>query len=313
MDDFDFVPEWGQLPVEQYLIRCWDHSSPQSPEQQRSTLVKHFLQLDKIQPEWDPTLFTADNSRKPSRIPTPDEIVNILQPWRSDELRRIAWRIWGCSSMQPLLLRAHYDPKHDESVEEWQELDQYELESWWSILNNKNMFNFGADWKRVFAIFPEAAGRLGKYPRWPDMEAIKEFQDQFKESLDRAKRLKKQMWRQDPNASLIQANPAAWNLLQFISVGYILIADEEAFRTNRFLLVYFDGSQNVVAQGRVPSTDDGVNQVSLDWDQYQPPYSLFEEGTIGEEYLANGDIGSWLYEFTKEDLQDDPPAPADDA
>ena len=187
------------------------------------------------------------------------------------------------------------------------------MESWWSILDNKDIFNFGADWKRVFTIFPEAAGRLGKYSRWPDMEGIKEFQDPFKKTLDGAKRMMKQTWRQDLNASLIQANPAAWNLLQFISIGYILIADEEAFQTNHFLLVYFDGNQNVIAQGRVPITDEGVKQVLLDWDQYQPPYSIFEEGTIGEKYLVNGEMGSWLYAFTKEDLENDPPAPAEDA
>lgn len=68
----------------------------------------------------------------------------------------------------------------------------------------------------------------------------------------------------------------------------------------------------MVTQGRVPITDDSVNQVLLDWDQQQPPYSIFEQGTIGEKYLVNGDIGSWLYEFTKKDLEDDPPAPAED-
>lgn len=186
------------------------------------------------------------------------------------------------------------------------------MESWWSILVNKDMFNFSMDWKRIFTIFPEAAGCLGEYLRWPDMKLIKKFQAGFKQSLDGAKRRKKQTWRQDLNASLIQANPVAWNLLQLISIGYILIADTEAFQTNHFLLIYFDGNQNVVTQGRVPITDDSVNQVLLDWDQQQPPYSIFEQGTIGEKYLVNGDIGSWLYEFTKKDLEDDPPAPAED-
>ncbi|OJJ53582.1 hypothetical protein ASPSYDRAFT_94782 [Aspergillus sydowii CBS 593.65] len=312
-DDLDFVPEWGQLPVEQYLIRYWDHSSPQSPEQQRSTLIKQFLQLDKIQPEWDATLFTSDDWKKPNRIPTPDEISNILQPWRSDELRRIAWRIWGCNNVQPLLLRTHYDPKHDESVREWHDLDEYENESWRSILDNQDIFNFGADWKRVFTIFPEAAGYLGEYPRWPDIKFIKKFQALFKQSLDGVKRRNKQTWKQDLNASLIQANPGAWFLLQSIRVGYILIADEEAFQTNHFLLVYFDGNQNVIAQGRVLITDEGVKQVLLDWDQGEPPYSIFEEGTIGEKYLVDGEMGSWLYAFTKDDLENDPPAPAQDA
>ncbi|KAL4810604.1 hypothetical protein BDV18DRAFT_127708 [Aspergillus unguis] len=309
----DYVPEWGHLPIEQYLIRYWDHSSPQSPEQQRNTLIQQFLQLDKIEPEWDPTLFTADVWKTPSRIPTPDEIANILQPWRSDELRRKAWRIWGSHNIQPVLLRTHYDPKDDKAVEEWYDLEDYEMGSWWSILDNKDFFNFGADWKRIFTILPEVAGYVGGYERWPDMESIKEIQTPFKQTLDDAKRWKKETWRQDLNASLIQENPAACFLLQFISIGYILIADEEAFRTNHSLLVYFDGNQNVVAQGRVPIDDEEIKQVLLDWDQREPPYSVFERGTLGEKYLVDGEMGSWLYDFTKEDLEDDPPAPEKDA
>ena len=132
-----------------------------------------------------------------------------MQPWRSDELRHIVWLIWGCNNIQPLLLRTHYDTKDDELIKEWQELGQYEMESWWSILDNKDMFNFSMDWKRIFTIFPEAAGCLGEYLRWPDMKLIKKSQAGFKQSLDGAKRRKKQTWRQDLNASLIQANPVA--------------------------------------------------------------------------------------------------------
>ncbi|KAL3476006.1 hypothetical protein BJX99DRAFT_247172 [Aspergillus californicus] len=276
-DDFDYIPEWGQLPVEKYIIRFWDPPSPQTPKEQRSTL--------------DTTLFTAEPWIKPSRIPTEDE-VQILQPWRFDEIRRIAWQIWGCNNTQPLLLRTYYELEHHESVnvDEWEELSwNHEEIAWWSILNNKEVFDFGADWQRVFQIFPEAP-----------------TQTRFRESLSKVKRQNK-AGKLDLNTSLLRENPDAWDLLGSVSMGYILIVDKETLQTNQFLLVYFDWEQNVVAQGRISITEESLNQVLLDWFRSDPPRTIFEEGTIGEKYLVDGEIGRELYHFTKEELEDDPP------
>ncbi|KAL2809929.1 hypothetical protein BJX63DRAFT_331800 [Aspergillus granulosus] len=53
----NFLPCWGRLPVEQYLIRHWDHVSSEPVNQQRLRLIHEYIHLDEIPKEWDPTEF----------------------------------------------------------------------------------------------------------------------------------------------------------------------------------------------------------------------------------------------------------------
>ncbi|KAL4936503.1 hypothetical protein BDV06DRAFT_227828 [Aspergillus oleicola] len=306
-DDFDYIPEWGKLPVEQYLI---DPASPETTEHQRKTLISQFLQLDEIPREWDCTNFGDNTSAAPSRIPTEDEVAHILQPWRSQKLRNVAWKIWTSAKQQPLILRTYYSPEHDKLVEGWYEISgSYEDEAWWSILNDKEVFDFGENWKRLFYILPEAARDQDSHRRTTDEEFLKDPRAIFKDSLGEAKRFANDYggsWKDDLNASLLQQNRDAWGLLLINSIWYIFVADEETFRTNLLLLVYYDAKQNVVAQGRLPIDMEYIEQTTMFWERGIPSMNAFEEGSIGEKYLIDGEIGRELYQLTKEDLEDEP-------
>ncbi|KAJ6022825.1 hypothetical protein N7499_008144 [Penicillium canescens] len=47
-DDRGYIPQWGELPVEQYMIRYWDFVAAESPDQQRLLLIRQFIDLDEI-------------------------------------------------------------------------------------------------------------------------------------------------------------------------------------------------------------------------------------------------------------------------
>ncbi|CEL11484.1 hypothetical protein ASPCAL14586 [Aspergillus calidoustus] len=122
--------------------------------------------------------------------------------------------------------------------------------------------------------------------------------------LDHVKR-EHPTWKDDPNI-LITKNDAAMSLLHFISTTQVLIADKETFDTDKLLLVYLDAKQNITMQGRMEITEERLDQLAVDWGQGAQPSELFREGALGEGYLVNSEPGKQLYQWTKQDLEDDP-------
>ncbi|KAL2814149.1 hypothetical protein BJX63DRAFT_420934 [Aspergillus granulosus] len=270
-DKFEwYLPEWGQLPAEQYLIRFWDPASPESPGEQRSRLIQQFLQLDYIDPEWDPTALGDFPERKPLRIPTPEEIANVLRPWRSDDLR-IRWKIWQNKSVHPVLVRTYYNPKDDERAATWETMaEEYEPCAFWSFLNDKST--------------------TSDYSRRTSAGDLEPYSSGFKEGLLGVKQSNQHTWKQDPNI-LIRDNVDGRLMLYAVSP-----------------LAYLDSKLNVVIQGRIDINDVRLSQTLRDWEMQELPIEVFEEGTLGDKYLYDGEIGRELYQWTKENLEDDPPA-----
>ncbi|KAL2812601.1 hypothetical protein BJX63DRAFT_443392 [Aspergillus granulosus] len=266
----DSIPEWGQLPAEQYLIRHWDPTSPESTDQQR---------------ELDPMAFGSKPWNR-GQIPTEKEIANILRLWRSDQMRRRAWILWraGGDDNQPVLL----------PLKSWATLGDYYSEgSDWSISDDPQLLNFNStdsEWPHVFYILPELSKPGNSYSRVRDWERF----------------TYPTTWRSDPNL-LITKNYAVICLLYIISTTQVLVADKETFQTNQLLLVPLDAKQNITMQGHIDITEERLDQLSADWGQREHMIEVCEEGTIGEGYLVNGEPGRELYQWTKQDLEDDPP------
>ncbi|KAL4747542.1 hypothetical protein BDW72DRAFT_209493 [Aspergillus terricola var. indicus] len=279
----DEVPAWGQLPAEQYLIRHWDSASPESPGQQRTHLIKDFLNLDQMPEELDPTwLGNRPWERSPqTRTPTKEEIVTILRPWRSDRLRITAWKLWkeGADDDQPVLLRTYYDAGDDDRVKGWATLSEYYQEV--------------SQWAQVFNILPELSKIGERYSRCVNSQWIGPFLTDFKDGLDAVKR-QFPTWRRNFDL-LVTENPRQ-------APCYI----SETFKTDKLLLVFLDAKQNITMQGRIEITEERFDQLSVDWGLRKHPDDVCDEGTIGEGYLVNGEAGKQLYQWTEQDLQGDP-------
>ncbi|KAL4862386.1 hypothetical protein BDV12DRAFT_190452 [Aspergillus spectabilis] len=287
----DYLPSWGQLPVEQYLIESWNPVSTEQPPTQRARLS-----------DWYPTHGATDPDAQPARVPTEEEISTILRPWRSDNIRRQAWRVWqvytNAGGNNPLLLRTWYDPADDERVESWATLsEEFADDADWAILDDRAVFDFGAD---------TPPGYVRRKDWRADMDDYTLY-SRFKEGLNAVKR-SNPSWRNDLNI-LVKRNAAARGFLHLVSRSCILIADKETFETDHFLLAYLDAKGRVTMQGRILVDEDRLTQVSLEWFEQRPPIEVFEKGRLGAEYVvAAGNEGDReVYYWTRGDLEDDLP------
>jgi hypothetical protein len=199
-------------------------------------------------------------------------------------------------------------------VKSWADISEnYSDVSYWAILDDPDLFNFEksdakSSWLEVFNILPELS-RTDRYTRVAIDEGVDgEFLGKrlagVKNSLDDVKRDHPD-WRNDPNI-LITDNYSALALLHYISHTQILIADKETFETNQLLYVHLDRKQNVTMQGRIELTAERLDQIAGDEVHCEMPRDVWEEGSVGEGFKIGGGPGQELFQWTKEDLEDDP-------
>ncbi|KAJ6136851.1 hypothetical protein N7497_012103 [Penicillium chrysogenum] len=108
---WETIPPWRSLPIEQYLIKNWDHFSTDGPSQQRQRLIHRFLERDRTSEEF---LFLDE---LPPRMPTREEIGLILHPWSDDVIRRKAYYL--SKDRVLVVLWTHYDPEDDGRMNKW--------------------------------------------------------------------------------------------------------------------------------------------------------------------------------------------------
>ncbi|GLI78223.1 hypothetical protein PoHVEF18_006531 [Penicillium ochrochloron] len=290
-DECDKIgPPWGDLAVEQYFITNWDHSSAETPDQQRKRLVAEFLDLKLIPAEWM-TNCEGDPSLIPPREPSTEEIETILRPYRCEKLRWHADNIYT-GELCPMLLRTHYSndedekKRHDEMMEKWTNGEIFGDEAWWAVLDDADIFNFGSDWRRIYDILPEVS-----YP----IEFGCITKDDHRDLAAR-KQSDPQAWRDDRD-SVIES--VGMTMQSSATTTYIFIADEETFESGRPRVIYLDGLRRIVREGRMdPERDDFGSIIGL----RMTTYELLEYTTLDEKYRVNGEIGKELYQLTEEDL-----------
>lgn len=265
------------------------------------------MQLESIPDEWDPTELGLYPERQPTRIPTEEEIATILRPWRSDDMRRRAWQIWcGANNQAPVMLRTHYNNLLEANAKmiEFTEVSEfYAMGAKWSVLNDANLFNFGADWKQVFNILPEIAGCKSDYQRTPDPDMLDKDFPELRAALEEAKQ-EHPDWKQDWKL-LLEGNLVARALLFTASISWIWIVDKEAFETEQLLVVYLDSNQIVTVQGRMEFDQGYLDELLLNWYEGAPPGPVIDEGSVGEKYLLDTESGRNFFRLTESDLGDE--------
>lgn len=232
----------------------------------------------------------------------------ILRPYRIDALR------WRADNMfhdhtSPAFLRTYYSTeegeraKHDELMNRWVDSDPFEAESWWAVLDNADHFNFGSDWRRVYEILPESAGPIslevdGKWiPRFRGPDYYDDVRYDFKREVTEAKEQNPEAWREGRDAIIERL---AMRLHKLATRTYLILADEEAFRSGSLRLLYLDGFRNIVREGRMdPDIDDFFGVISIWMDS-----ELLESSVVGEKYRVGGELGRELYQLTEEELAD---------
>ncbi|OKP00019.1 hypothetical protein PENSUB_8217 [Penicillium subrubescens] len=115
-DDRGYVPKWGELPVEQYMMARFPYKLLCA---ERSLIFRRDTgTLHRQSPLINSASGSSDNLLIWMRYPA-KEIEVILRPWRSGELRQKAWQILESGNTVPIFLRTQYKSGDDEKMEEW--------------------------------------------------------------------------------------------------------------------------------------------------------------------------------------------------
>lgn len=274
-------------------------------------MVAEFLHLNLIPIEWVEDC-EGNSYITPPRAPTTEEIDTILRPFRCDPLRWHAENLYR-DELCPVLLRTHYSTdederaQHDEEMKKWTDGDTFCDESWWAVLDNATLFNFGPDWHRIYNILPEVAypiqfecltGSDTKFKRYFEPSYHEEMRSYFKRDLATMKHDDPGAWHNDRFAVIERA---AISLQRSATSTYIIIADEEAFRSGGLRVLYLDAFRRIVREGRIDPEADDVSSIVGSWMETS---GLMEYSTVGERYRVNGDLGRELYQLTEENLAD---------
>lgn len=287
--------------------RHWDYSSSESVDDQRTRLVREYMQLEEIPKEWDTAQFTEYSERQPERIPTAEEVATILRPWRSEDMRKRAWHLWaGENFLAPVMLRTYYEngSAGDKKIAEYADTsDNYAESADWAVLDDAELFNYGSDWKRILSVLPEIIGFSINYQRAPLQAKLDRDLPKLKGAFTRAQR-EHPDWKQDVNL-LLNGNGYARDLLCAVSMGWLWIVDEEAFETDKLLVVYLDVKQDITVQGRMDVDQGDMDEILLKWYDRVPPGPIFDEGTVGDKYRLDTESGREFFRLTESDLEDE--------
>ncbi|KAJ5768883.1 hypothetical protein N7520_003442 [Penicillium odoratum] len=293
------------------IDRHWNPFSNDSPDTQRFRLVRKFLNLPRIPRVW----YLEDRIREP----TANEINLILRPYRSDNVRKVAWAIWRERHSFPVLLRTHYNPDmpvHNAMMNNWINVGQYISQlAPWAVINDPDFFGIpesdntrapSVDWRRVSFKLPEAAGPEAILTdgddtvRWRDLPPWYRYKrGLFKAQLAFEKKCKPYEWLADPK-QMIEMCAAG---VQFgVCAMVLIVVDKDAFDTGCPLLMYVDHFQQPIRSTRFVLNEKSLNAIVLDWSRGLLTPWMWEESEVGDNYKADGEVGKVLYQLNQTDM-----------
>jgi hypothetical protein len=189
-------------------------------------------------------------------------------------------------------------------------------------LNDRELFNFGSDWRRIFEILPEIAGckdhqvtydasdinnviEIGAsayYSRRPDQEMLDmDFVD-LAEEIENGK-AEHPEWKVDLDVLLEPGDTTIRSLLRTATLSWIIIVDETTFKTDEWLIVYFDMHQSVTVEGRLELDQGYIDDLLMRWEAGGRPLGIIMENrTVGEKYRLSSVEGGRFFRLT-DDLE----------
>lgn len=263
------------------------------------------MQLENIPRAWDTTGREAVGIPPMERVPTVEEVRDILAPWRPPYVRQAALFIWKNHDDEAFRLRTHYGDG-DDKFTQWREIDE-DMDPRFEedlvpllFFDDPQVFNFGENWERIFDILPELAGPEQGYTRaiaegrlYEDFLALqqKALQQKLRENVIRAEDKEEEI------------ECGVGQDLQFMAVeAYLIVADREAFETDQLRILYLDARGNIVRHSRLPPEEVAIAREKWNAGKFRDSEWWIEErwsskpgSIIGEKYKARGEIGRVLY------------------
>ncbi|KAL8729756.1 MAG: hypothetical protein Q9181_004892 [Wetmoreana brouardii] len=278
IDDVD--PPWGSLAAENYLLQRWNPESSEDPDQQRSKLIREFVKAGGTG--------LIDDSRNEG--PTAAQISTILVPWRNPAQRELASQV----GKPAVWLRTCYsqgtDEKHEDlvdCVDMFMAVDGDER-----LLNDPNLYNFGADWHHVFDVLPELLER--------DSDHLSYYKERQRRAMEDLRKFAEGGLTQAP-PGLVESLPSfqGKELEDYVAmvlqsrvhaacvIGWIVLEDEEALNSGMPVLLYLDILGRVVRSKRGEIWD--TLAISGAWhNRSWREIREWEDAELGDDYKNGG-------------------------
>lgn len=230
-------------------------------------------------------------------MPTDEQTRDILQPWRSDALRKIACEYRLPYPGFPPILRTHYsgDAADSATFQDWLARMRHCLsdypdlaqclggDAWYTVFDDAELFNCGEEdvYSDVFRVLPELATRYANRTLsdadldevMADVEGIVEdpIEDDYEDEIC------------------------------YRSGRMLLVADGEAFETGRLRLAWLDRKGHVVKDAELEPGETGNLAHYVMKGSLQESGFWTEAGT-GPRYKTKGEIMAPLLDRVKEKL-----------
>lgn len=169
-------------------------------------------------------------------------------------------------------------------------------------MDDETVFQFGADWARVFDILPELAGPVQGYSRNVlDNTNVQSLQQKLRADIDAAS-VKRE-------GDAIEASYVGMELQAAAVASFLIVADAKSWETDRLRLLYLDAHGNTVRHSTVAAEEVCENRHewfgakfrdSCWWQNRDgdPRFRYDPGGIIGDSYKASGEMGRLLYGLT---------------
>jgi hypothetical protein len=226
---------------------------------------------------------------------------------------------------EAIWLRTYYGEGSDEKFAAWRAMDEdydpnfEEEHRAWTVLDDRERFDFGDEWWRVFDMLPELAGPNEKYSRrpwWGNEERVRELREGLRRDVEERRRVASAgdggVLPSEVEAEAAAVLEAEYGVhgqaLQEAAVStFLLVADAQAWETDCLRVLFLDAKGNVVRHSTTDVSD--AWETRCYWVNFRFNESSWwvfahdllsgrrEEGgaELGEKYRARGEVGRSLY------------------
>lgn len=199
-------------------------------------------------------------------------------------------------------LRTCYSPGSDEKHEQLVanvELD-HAVDGEHRLLNDANLYNFGADWRRIFDTIPELLDPSSgdwEYYQQRQNEGLNDLKSFARGGVSHApsRLLENLACFQGKELEEWVAKALQSSVHEACVVAWIVLEDEEALESKQVLLMFLDAYGRVVREKRVgvdEAEDMGGSWVRGSWHERDE----WLEAELGEDYRGEGVCGELLLE-----------------
>ena len=221
-------------------------------------------------------------------LPSQADWETILSPLRTDFQRQLAspfsFQPEGVHCWGIIWLRTCYDEGTDEAHQKLlAELNQdLALEVEENILDDKALYDYGDDWRRIFEVVP-----VRLFEETMDDASMRDPPEEREAFIRDAQR----NLSIEEEADIDAFKQATVRLHSWAVSKYLFVSDKAALDTGKVLLVFFDDCGRTVRQSRIlPEHCEGI--AGAWFDSFIDEMEEFTEADIGPDYLPGENLSS---------------------